>query len=198
MPDRCRHDNLQRGNKPPFALDMFPGENAPVAYALAWCGWRVEPVDWLLNPQHDLSKAEVQHAVAIQVQACDAAIWAVDCSTLSRAREVAIPGHHAAPKPLRAENEVRGLRTLEGATLPVSNRLTSSSTSPLSRSRFQSLPARQQSSNLQLGAIFGDSSSSRTSASCRDGAGPCTTPVAGVVRAARSRRSSQMLPRSTS
>ena len=29
-----------------------------MAYALAWCGWRVEPVDWLLNPQHDLSKAE--------------------------------------------------------------------------------------------------------------------------------------------
>ena len=85
-----------------------------MAYALAWCGWRVEPVDWLLNPRHDLSKAEVQQAVAIQVQSCDAAIWAVDCSTLSRAREVAIPGHNAAPKPLRAENEVRGLRTLEG------------------------------------------------------------------------------------
>ena len=53
----------------------------------------------------DLSKADVQDAVAIHVQACDAAIWGVDCSTLSRAREVAIPGHHAAPKPLRAENE---------------------------------------------------------------------------------------------
>ena len=113
-PDRRRHSGPQGGDKPPFALDMFSGENAPVAYALAWCGWRVEPVDWLLNPQHDLSKAEVQHAVAIQVQACDAALWAVDCSTLSRAREVAIPGHHAAPRPLRAENEARGLRTLEG------------------------------------------------------------------------------------
>ena len=93
---------------------MFSGENAPVAYALAWCGWRVEPVDWLLNSRHDLSKPDVQHAVATQVQACDAATWAVDCSTLSRAREVAIPGHHAAPKPLRAENEVRGLCTLTG------------------------------------------------------------------------------------
>ena len=85
-----------------------------MAYALALCIWRVEPVDWLLNARNDLSKAEVQHAVSIQVQSCDAAILAVDCSTLSRAREVATPGHHAAPKPLRAEDEVRGLRTLEG------------------------------------------------------------------------------------
>ena len=47
---------MPRGDKPPFALDMFSGKNAPVAYALAWCGWRVEPVDWLLNERHDLSK----------------------------------------------------------------------------------------------------------------------------------------------
>ena len=61
---------------------MFSGENAPVAYALSWCGWRVEPVDWLLNARHDLSKPEVRRGVAIQVQSCDAAIWAVDCPTL--------------------------------------------------------------------------------------------------------------------
>ena len=113
LPDR-QHDTLQRGDKPPFALDMFSGENAPMAYALLWRGWRVGPVDWLLNAPHDLSKPEVQRGVAFQVQSCDAAIWAVDCSTFSRAREMAIPGHHAAPRPLRAENEVRGLRTLEG------------------------------------------------------------------------------------
>ena len=113
LPDR-QHDALQRGDKPPFALDMLSGENAPVAYTLSWCGWRVEPVDWLLNARHDLSKPEVQRGVAIQVQSCDAAIWAVDCSTLSRAREMAIPGHHAAPRPLRVEDEVRGFRILEG------------------------------------------------------------------------------------
>ena len=193
-PDRRPHDKLQRGDKPPFALDMFSGENAPVAYALSWCGWRVEPVDWLLNARHDLSNAEVQRAVAIQVQACDAAIWAVDCSTLSRAREVAILGHHAAPRPLRAENEVRGLRTLEGrdaARVEQAN-LTCSSTSPSRRLRFQSLPARQQqSSSLQLGAICGDSSSSRTSGSSQGGAEPCTTPVALEAREARSKRWSQ-------
>ena len=48
------------------------------------------------------------------VDSCDAAIWAVDCSTLSRAREVAIPGHNGGPKPLRAENAVRGLQSLAG------------------------------------------------------------------------------------
>ena len=101
------------GDEPPFALDVFSGENAPVAYALAWCGWRVEP-DWLLNAQHDLSKEEFQQHVASLVDTCDAAIWAVDCSTLSRAREVAIPGHSGGPKPLRAENAVRGLTSLTG------------------------------------------------------------------------------------
>ena len=105
---------MSRGDKPPFALDMFSGKNAPVAYALAWCGWRVEPVDWLLNERHDLSKPWVQNGVATQAKSCDAAIWAVDCSTLSRAREVAIPGHHAPPKPLRGESHVRGLPSLNG------------------------------------------------------------------------------------
>ena len=105
---------LPRGDRPPYALDVFSGENAPVAYALAWCGWRVEPIDWLLNAHHDLSKLGVQQSLAILVGSCDAAIWAVDCSTLSREREVAIPGHNNGPKLLRAENAVRGLQSLAG------------------------------------------------------------------------------------
>ena len=103
-----------RGDRPPYVLDVFSGENAPVAYALAWCGWRVEPIDWLLDPRHDLSKLEVQQALSTLVDTCDAAIWAVDCSTLSRAREVAIPGHQGGPEPLRAEGAVRGLSSLTG------------------------------------------------------------------------------------
>ena len=83
-------------------------------YALAWCGWRVEPIDWLLNAHHDLSKLKVQQALATLVDSCGAAIWAVDCSTLSRAREVAIPGHSGGPKFLRAESAVRGLQSLAG------------------------------------------------------------------------------------
>ena len=105
---------LPRGDRPPYPLDAFSGENAPVAYALAWCGWRVEPIDWLLAAPHDLSKLEVQQAFATLVDSRDAAIWAVDCSTLSRAREVAIPGHEGGPRPLRAENAVRGLQSLAG------------------------------------------------------------------------------------
>ena len=85
-----------------------------MAYALAWCGWKVEPIDWLINKNHDLSDLMVQKAVAIQMQKCDAAIWAVDCSTLSRAREIAIPGHKHGPKPLRSEALPRGLHDLQG------------------------------------------------------------------------------------
>lgn len=105
---------LQVGDRPPYALDAFSGENAPVAYAPAWCGWRVEPTDWLLNANRDLSKLKVQQSLAILLNSCDAAIWAVDCSTLSKAREMAIPRHTNRPKLLRAENEVRGLRSSAG------------------------------------------------------------------------------------
>ena len=73
-------------DRPPSALDVFSGKNAPVAYALAWCGWKVEPIGWLINENHDLSDLKVQKAVATQMEKCDAAIWAVGCSTLSRAR----------------------------------------------------------------------------------------------------------------
>ena len=98
---------------PPSALDVFSGENAPVAYALAWCGWHVEPIDWLINKDHNLSDPQVQKEVASKMQGCDAAIWAVDCSTLSRAREIAIPGHTNGPKPLRSEHLPRGLHDLQ-------------------------------------------------------------------------------------
>ena len=47
------------------------------------------------------------------MQKCDAAIWAVDCSTLSRARRIAIPGHKYGPKPLRTEAMPRGFQTLQ-------------------------------------------------------------------------------------
>ena len=85
-----------------------------MAYALAWCGWKVEPVDWPINPEHDLSDLKVQGAAAIQTQTCDAAIWAVGCSTLSRAREIPIPDNKQPPRPLRAEDQPRGLQTLHG------------------------------------------------------------------------------------
>ena len=88
---------LPRGDRPPYALDVFSGENAPVAYALAWCGWRVEPIDWLLNPRHDLSKLDFQQALAALVDTCDASVWAVDCSTLSRARQRQFQATKVAP-----------------------------------------------------------------------------------------------------
>ena len=57
----------------------------------------MEPVDWLLNETHDLSNPDIQKAVATRMKSCDAAMWAVDCPTLSRARERPIPGHKAPP-----------------------------------------------------------------------------------------------------
>ena len=39
---------------PPTAMDLFSGRNAPLACALAWCGWEVEAVDILHGDEHDL------------------------------------------------------------------------------------------------------------------------------------------------
>ena len=44
----------------PFAIDLFSGPRAPVASALAWCGWRVVPVDTKLNSSHDLADTSFQ------------------------------------------------------------------------------------------------------------------------------------------
>ena len=53
--------------KPPSALDVFSGKNVPVAYALAWRGWEVEPAGWLLNQAHDLSDQVVQVLCSIDL-----------------------------------------------------------------------------------------------------------------------------------
>ena len=98
-----------------MAFDMFSGPRAPVACALAWCGWAVEPIDILISKEHDLSCPQVQNKLSKRLAAADAQMWAPDCSTLSRARERPIPGHSNPPQPLRGEGHVRGLPGLGAA-----------------------------------------------------------------------------------
>ena len=131
-----------------------------MAYALAWCGWEVEPIDWLINEKHDVSDRKVQRAVATQMGKCDAAIWAADCSTFSRAREITIPGHKHGPKPLRTEGLPRGLQALQNRDadrVEKANHLFM--ISHLNRLRFQSLLAEQQCSSRLPKATCGISSS---------------------------------------
>ena len=87
------------------------GPGAPVSKALLWCGWRVLPIDILLDPTHDLSDATRQALLHEQLQEADCIMAALDCSTKSRARE--IPLHFSdgrlSPKPLRSNEHPEGL-----------------------------------------------------------------------------------------
>ena len=87
------------------------GPGAPVSKALLWCGWRVLPIDILLDPTHDLSDTTRQALLREQLQDADCIMAALDCSTKSRARE--IPLHFSdgrpSPKPLRSNEYPEGL-----------------------------------------------------------------------------------------
>ena len=96
---------------------MFSGPRAPVASALRWCGWQVIPVDWCWGDGHNLADPQVQQQHDGWLEQCDAQMWAPACDTLTRAREIAIPGHQCPPKPLRKANFVRGVSGLSGELL---------------------------------------------------------------------------------
>eukprot|EP00972_Heterocapsa_arctica_P000796 111934-Heterocapsa_arctica.AAC.1 len=94
---------LGRVHHLPWTSSRAP--RAPVACALVWFGWQVVPVDTILDRSQDLSLQAVQRSISAKLKTCDAAMWAPDCSTLSRARERPIPGNKSAPKPLRAADQ---------------------------------------------------------------------------------------------
>lgn len=90
------------------------GPTAPLSKAFLWCGWRCLPVDWLLDPSHDLSHPLRHKSLADQLQSVDFICAAMDCSTKSRAREIprVFDDGRPAPKPLRSEEFPEGLPSL--------------------------------------------------------------------------------------
>ena len=90
------------------------GINTPVARALAWCGWEVLCWDTAISPEMDISDRQVQARIAQEADRAFAAVCAMDCSTLTRAREKPIPGHPNPPQPMRSESHPYGLPHLEG------------------------------------------------------------------------------------
>lgn len=108
------------GPHTPLMADLLSGPNAPITKAFLFCGWRCLPVDWLLDPSHDLSNAGRQESLAQQLSQVDFICAAMDCSTKSRAREIPrvfdngrqLPGHYG-PK-----NTQRGSQALARLMLP--------------------------------------------------------------------------------
>jgi len=93
----------------PKAVDIMCGRNMPVGRALMWCGWEVQGFDWARDPRHDMRSAAVRREILEAAAAADATVGAMDCSTLSRARERPILGHAKAPRPLRDAQHPEGL-----------------------------------------------------------------------------------------
>ena len=89
------------------AADFCCGLRAPLSFALAWCGWTVEAFDIefgvdLVGEQHDqLWQRRAEFLVRM---------WAMPCSTFSRAREKQFASSSdGGPPPLRSLEFTKGL-----------------------------------------------------------------------------------------
>ena len=87
----------------------------PLAKAFLFCGWRVLPIDWSLDPGHDLSNPVRQQALEAPMRSAAFTAAALDCSTKSRAREIprTFADGRPGPKPLRSEAYPEGLPGLD-------------------------------------------------------------------------------------
>ena len=50
----------KKGENGLLMIDLMCGPNMPLAKAFLFCGWRVLPIDWSLDPGHDLSNPLLQ------------------------------------------------------------------------------------------------------------------------------------------
>ena len=96
-------------------VDPMCGPNMPLAKAFLFCGWRVLPIDWSLDPGHDLSNPLRQQALEAPLRSAAFTAAALDCSTKSRAREIprTFADGRPGPKPLRSEAHPEGLPGLD-------------------------------------------------------------------------------------
>ena len=89
-------------------LDLFSGENAPLAQAFLWCGWHIlTPIDIAIDEDFDVTKESVQKALFHWLPKVSLMAAAFSCSTKTRARE-----RRPGPLPLRADHFPRGLPDL--------------------------------------------------------------------------------------
>ena len=88
-------------DKPPLMVDLFCAPNLPLGKAFLYCGWRCLPVDWALDPSHDLSNPQRQDSIREQLQDAVFAAAALDCSTKSRAGRFRGIWVMASPAPAR-------------------------------------------------------------------------------------------------
>ena len=107
------HPDDNQPNTPLF-FDLLSGPNYPLTQAFAWAGWRtMQPLDLKIDPDFNLNHSSVRKAIAAKLPECHLCSAAMDCSTKSRVREIAMPG--GGPQPLRSNKYPRGLPSLKPA-----------------------------------------------------------------------------------
>ena len=97
--------------KPQSWPTYWQAQRPPLTKAFVFCGWQCLPVDWLIDPSHDLSSPLRQTSLHSQLQSVDCICAAMDCSTKSRAREIPrqFDDGRPAPRPLRSMEHPEGL-----------------------------------------------------------------------------------------
>ena len=98
----------QRGQAGSQSSSSFASASiqSPVTKALLWCGWKVIPVDILLEPEHDLGDESLQRCSQSKLQQVDCIMAALDCSTDSTA------DGHPGSQPLSSAEFPEGLPNL--------------------------------------------------------------------------------------
>ena len=95
------------------------GVRAPLELALVWCGWKVATYELEgtpFNPPRDLMDPEVRRQAEEDIELADLLTFQMDCSTLTRAKEIPMrgPARHIKALPMRSSGQyLRGLPRLE-------------------------------------------------------------------------------------
>ena len=140
---------------PPHFVDFFAGCNSPMARAMMWCGWSASIFEKHPNGcncdlrticggctcgmSKDLTFDEVRLEAIGQLKRSQASWSAMDCRTLTRAREKPIPGHPKPPKQLRGTTDLWGKELAESGTLSYDERNLLREHNDLLRFNFQIL-----------------------------------------------------------
>ena len=137
---------------PPHVVDLMAGGNFPTARALCWCGWSVSFFEtWpagdtcnLMEGCHgslseDLLSDKVQVVATGQFKKTQASWSAMDCKTLSSAREMLIPGHPKPPRQLRRVDDLWGAGALGSNTLNQTEARTLKDLKELLRFNFEAM-----------------------------------------------------------
>ena len=104
-------DEAEEEARRPVGWEIMSGPQAIMTRALLWCGWVMrQPIDWCFGEELDTRRPELRSEMWTSRRSVDAWWWALECSSMTRAREKPLPG--GGPPPLRSMEWPDGLPDL--------------------------------------------------------------------------------------